>query len=128
MSETTVELGGKEYKLRPLPIRQARKFREQLKSVLGNLATALESAPEIKLNDAETLNQLMGLIKEVVLSAPDLVWEIVCEYSPEIAANSEELENSAVDEEIIAAFVEVVKQLYPFGGIYHLIGQLKPQT
>jgi hypothetical protein len=117
MKSTMVTLAGKQYELQPLPIRKAREIRTRFAEPLAGIIDALKAAPKVELNDLQGIGSLLDAAKIVLVGSIDLALEILFEYSPEIAADRPRIEDEAFDDEAITAFVEVVKQLYPFGGL-----------
>lgn len=124
MKTVTVTLGERSYEIRPLPIRKAREIREKFTAPFEQAIAALDQVPQTDINDVQSLGKIALSLKDVLLGSVDLVLEILFAYSPELAADRERIEAEAYDDEAIAAFVEVVKMLYPFGGLANALSGL----
>ena len=116
----TVSLGGREYAIRQLPIRAARGWREKVGALFTQIANLVENADTITLTDPADLARLAGLVQSLAIKAPDVAFDLLRDYSPEIAADRERIEIEAYDDEITAALVEVFKVAYPFGRLWKL--------
>jgi hypothetical protein len=121
-----VTLAGKDYELKPLPIRKAREVRAQFSAPLAKVIEALKTAPKIELSDMQGIGSLLDAARVVMVDSMDICLETLYAYSPEIAADKERIENEAYDEEALLAFVEVVKLLYPFGSLMSSLNGLGP--
>jgi hypothetical protein len=129
MNDIRVKLGGKEYELKPKPIRKAREVRQMIEKPFGTAINALLDAPKKELNDLEGLGSLAISLKDTLLGSMDILLNIVCAYSEEIARDRKQIEEEAFDEEVVKAFVEVIKLLYPFGSLAESVnGFKKPAT
>jgi len=117
-------LGGQKYDIRPLPIAQARAWRQSVKDPLQVIISTVAGLPDISLQDLE-LSSIVGLVQHVfttVADAPDILLAWLYAYAPNIAADKERIENEAFDAEVADAFAQVVKQVYPLGRLASAIG------
>jgi len=112
-----VTLGGVEYELRPLTMRPAAAFRAQIGERMGTLVDGLGKLERTELDQFDQMAGLVRLVGQAALGSVDQIAEWLFEYSPELASDRERIEAEAYDDEIIAAFVEVLKQLFPFGSL-----------
>ena len=117
MQIVTVTLAGKEYQIQPLPIRKARAVRSRISGPVEKAIQAIRGIPQVELNDMQAISELLDAAKLILADSLDLCLEIMFEFSPELAADRERIESEAFDDEALTAFVEVVKLLYPFGGL-----------
>lgn len=117
MQTTTVTLAGQEYTIKPLPIRKAREVRAKITGPVEKAIQAIRGIPQVELNDMQAISELLDAAKLILADSLDLCLDILFEFSPEMAADRERIETLAYDEEALTAFVEVVKMLYPFGGL-----------
>ncbi len=126
MQPITVRLANREYKVKPLPVRPSRAFRqrigEQISGLTDLVAEVLTPTGEAaSVSDLSSLTEMIGglgqAISQKVIGSTDLIADLLFEYSPELNTDRERIELEAYDEEIIAAFVEVLKLLYPFGSL-----------
>lgn len=121
MNTVTVKLGEKSYSLKPLALRKAKAWREKLKGPFGNLSKALLGAGDIKLTNSSDLSVLINTVADTVIDAPDMMFDMLCDYDEDIKRDREILLDTTNDFEVQAAFVEVVKLAFPFGKILSLI-------
>jgi hypothetical protein len=125
MKPVIVKLAGKDYEIQPLPIKGAREFRQKFTAPLGELIETLQIAPKSDLNDFQAIGGLLAAVKNVIIGSMDMVLNILFEYSPELQADRVRIEDEAYDDEAITSFVEVLKLLYPFGGLKNILTGLK---
>lgn len=125
MKIITVNLAGKEYELRALPIRQAREFRKKFTKPVEEMINVLGSASKTELSDVESMKGVVDAVKTILLGSIDLLVDLLFEYSAELNADRDTIEAQATDEEALAAFAEVFKLLYPFGSLAGKIPGLK---
>ena len=110
-----VTLGETDYEIKPLPIRQSREWREKLNGPFAVLVNVLSNAESIELTDSKQLGRLVSTMSSTVLGSVDMMLDLLYDYSPELKANRETIEAQAYDDEVMAAFLEVLKLAYPFG-------------
>jgi len=125
-----VTLGGQKYDIRPLPILQARTWRQAVKEPLQLIISTVANLPELSLQDLE-LTSIVGLIQHLfstVADAPDLVLNWLYAYAPNIAEDKERIESAAFDTEVAEAFAVVVKQVYPLARLASALGGKKFTT
>lgn len=87
---------------------------------------SLQDLSSIQLDDLtfSSVGELLGIgrtLLATVSGVPDLIVDLVFRYSPELEAQREVLEDSATDEEFVAAFVEVLKLAFPFSAILRAV-------
>jgi len=128
MKKITVTLGGKDYTVKQLPIRQAKEWREQLKKPFATLSGALSSVNKIELTNGSDLAKLINSLSDSVIDAPDMMFELLCAYCADIATDKEHIFDNAYDVEVQTAFVEVIKFAYPFGKLMGLLRSGPAQT
>jgi hypothetical protein len=134
MNTITIKLGGQGYEIRQLPLGASRKWREKFAEPLEKLLNAVQASAVIlrqALSRDEQVNAgelvgvlgqtLLGGIGQVLLGSMDTILEMVFAYAPYLQAQRAEIEENAYDDEVMAAFVEVLKLAYPFGQIVNLV-------
>lgn len=103
--------------MKPLPRAQAKAFRqriaEQLDGVTGALRLA-DGATSVELTDLNSVADLVQKIGGLLVGSIDLVADMLFDFSPELAADRQRIDAEGYDDEIVAAFLEVIKLLYPF--------------
>jgi hypothetical protein len=97
-------LGGKEYEVKPLVIKDSRAWRKKLASTLGVL-------PEYTGVTTDTPDKFKGALDAMLVSMPDQVVELVYDYARDL--NREEIEASATDDEVAKAFEQIVEVAFP---------------
>ena len=125
-----VTLAGQKYDIRPLPILQARTWRQAVKEPLQLIISTVANLPELSLQDLE-LTSIVGLIQHLfstVADAPDLILNWLYAYAPNIAEDKERIESAAFDIEVAEAFAVVVKQVYPLARLASALGGKKFTT
>jgi len=109
-------------------VRKSREWRERLEAQFDGLVQMLNGAGGISLTSGKDLADLLQAIKQIVLKSPDIALNLLCAYSPKIAADVERIEADAYDDEVIEALGEVLKLAYPFGALKTLFGRVAPMT
>jgi hypothetical protein len=122
--EVVVELGGREFTIRELPMKRSREWRERLGEPVREVIGRLQGAEELELANLSEVGTLVESVGGALLGSVDLVAEVTFEYSPELAGEREWIEANAYDSEMMGAFVEVVKLAFPFGKISEMVGGL----
>lgn len=118
MKPITVKLAGKEYQVDPLPRRAAKAFRQRITEQIGGVSQALrlaDGAGGVELTNLGSIADIVDSVGGLLAGSIDLVADLLFDFSPELAADRERIETEGYDDEIIAAFLEVLKLLYPFG-------------
>ncbi len=98
-----VKLGGKEFEVRPLVIKESRAWRVKL-------VAALKSLPS-QINTTSTPEALSDNIQAMFSTMPDLAADLFFAYAKDL--NREEIEAAALDSELAAAFEQVVELAFP---------------
>lgn len=116
-----VTLGGKVYDIHPLPMGPSRDWRKAFGEPFARLAQMMQGADSLELNDLSGIGQLVDVVKTVLMGSVEMCEDALFAYSPALREDQERILNEAYDEEALAAFVEVLKLAYPFGGILKLV-------
>lgn len=114
MQTEIIKLGDREYILAELPLRKARDFRENLRSIFTELTALLESAPGVELNDGKAVAMLIRSVSSQVLDSIDTATDLLCEYSQDIQADREYVEDHAVGSQVVDAFMVMLTLVFPF--------------
>lgn len=99
-----VILGGKEYEIAPLVIRDSREWRKKV----IDLIAPLPGLVDITSDDAEGFG---AALTQLLVTIPDQVVTLFFEYAKDL--KKEEIEGIATDAELRDAFQEVVKVAFP---------------
>ena len=116
---TKVTLGGVAYELKPLPLRKARALREKITAIIENVSGTLSAMDSVEISLTK-MSDIGGLIQSfggTLAGSVDMLADWLFEFSAEIAADRERILDEAYDDEILRAFGEAIKMLYPFGGV-----------
>lgn len=116
----TVTLGGEAYEIKPLAMGPSRAWRDSLGEPFARLIDAMQGATALELDDLQGIGQLVDVLKTVLMGSIDLCEDALFAYSPALEADRERILAEAYDDEAMAAFIEVLKLAYPFGGILKL--------
>jgi len=120
----TVTLGGQSYQVNQLPIKAAREWRTEFQKPFEEIALALSGAGSIELTDGKNLGGLLDTLRGVLLRSPDTLLEMLYAYSPLLKADSARIEAEAFDDEVMLAFVEVLRLAYPFESLMSFLSGL----
>lgn len=99
-----VKLGGNEYEVAPLVIREARNWRRRVVEVITLLPEhlgATTDAPE----------DFDAALKALLVTMQDTVLDLFFEYAKDL--NREEIEGIATEEEVAEAFSRIVEVAFP---------------
>lgn len=124
MASEPVELGGRRYEIATKPLRQSSQMRRRIGEALKPLVRLAQVAPSIEIRNVEMVGSLLGELQAVMIDSLDLIFDLLCEYEPAVAEDREFLLDHAYDEEVIAAALVMVRQLFPFGGLLETLNGL----
>ncbi len=110
-----ISLGGVDYEIKPLALRESRAWRQQLNGPLAEVTAALKGAGAIQITNGADIAALLETLSNRLVLAPDLIFELLLAYAPGLKADIEAIEATATDAEVMAAFTEVLRLAYPFG-------------
>ena len=103
-SPITVTLGGKEFLIRPLVIKESREWRKKLIKAFGMLPKYLNMTTDNPEGFTEALDAMLS-------EMPDVVTDLFFSYARDL--DREEIESTANDTELAEAFQEVMKYAFP---------------
>jgi hypothetical protein len=138
----TVRLAGRKYEIHQLPIKADRAWREQHRGPLDQALVAFDAVVELTKAEfpdgdglVKAVGQLLsahaGNVSRTLLNSTDLLAEALFAYSPELQADREHIEAEGFPDEILGAFLEVLKFSHPLGSLAALVmspGQLARMT
>lgn len=99
-----VILGGKEYQVKPLVIRDSRLWRAKLASLLSEL-------PKYAKVKSDSPDEFREALNAIMVSMPDTICDLFFDYAKEL--NREEIEQKATEAEVAKAFEQVVEIAFP---------------
>jgi hypothetical protein len=109
----TVKFGDKEYKIKPLTILKARKWRENLIGQIQTIAAALKQ-------DTNTSEVFVSGLAFVFLSFPEKMADLIFTYAPDLP--KETIEEEGTEEQMSRVFGQIVQVAFPF------LGELKAMS
>jgi len=99
-----VILGGNEYKITPLVIRDSREWRAKVIKLVAPI-------PQLVSTKIDTPEDFGQALTEMLVTMPDQVIDLFFEYAKDL--NREEIEGVATDADIVKAFREVIEVAFP---------------
>lgn len=122
----TVTLAGQEYTVKRLPLRKAAKWREEFDTIVAGIANKV-SGTHWQGNIEDVVADLMANGAGLLLYTDEII-NMLQQY-PEIGADAERIDKELDDyEELIIAFVEVVKLTFPLAKLREMANSvLKPK-
>lgn len=99
-----VVLGGKEYQVAPLVIRDARIWRAKVIKLIAPV-------PQLVSTKIDTPDDFSKHLTEMLVAIPDQVIDVFFEYAKDL--DREEIESIATERDMAQAFLEVVKVAFP---------------
>lgn len=127
MKTVQITLGGKAYTVTELPLRKNAEWRQQLSWLVASV-TDLVGASQIDLHNTGDLIGVINQVRDVLMTAPEQVTELLFSYAPEVAADRARIEAEVYESELLSAFVEVLKLAFPFGQLLSLASGLTPRA
>ena len=103
-SPILVTLGGKEYAIRPLVIRESREWRRKLVGIFKMLPKYLNMTTDNPEGFSEALN-------EMLIEMPDMVTDLFFSYAKDL--DRDEIESTTIEQDLSVAFQEVIKYAFP---------------
>lgn len=99
-----VVLGGKNYKIKPLVIKDSRSWRKKLAELLSSL-------PQYAKATTDKPDEFGNALNAIMVSMPDTICDLFFEYAKDL--DRESIETEATDEEVANAFSQVVEVAFP---------------
>ena len=99
-----VILGGKEFEIAPLVIRDSREWRKKVIDLIAPLPKMVK----VTMDDTEDFGKVLT---QIMVSNPDQVIDLFFEYAKNL--NRDEIEAITTDAEMATAFQEVIQIAFP---------------
>lgn len=109
-----VKLGGKEYEVKPLVIKEAREWRKKLSALISKLPAYVGVTTDDPKGFEEAINAMLS-------SMPDEMANLFFSYAKDL--NRDEIESTATEEELATAIEAVMAVAFPLAR--SLTGALK---
>lgn len=103
-AEIKVILGGEEYPIKPLVIRDSREWRREVVELISEL-------PKFADITTDTPDEFGEALKAMLVSTPEKVAGLFFKYAKEL--DQEEIEAKATDTELAVAFQQVIEIAFP---------------
>ena len=103
-SPLVVKLGGKDYEIRPLVIKDSREWRKKFTNAMGGVPGVLETTTDAPAEFKASLELMFNTM-------PDTACELFFDWAKDL--DREEIESIASDQEIADAFKVVVSMAFP---------------
>lgn len=99
-----IMLGGKEYKVAPLVIRDAREWRQKVVTVIASLPDHLGAT-------TDTPDDFDAALQALLVTMQDTILDLFFEYAKDL--DRDEIEGIATEEEVAKAFSRIVEVAFP---------------
>jgi hypothetical protein len=103
-SPVKVMLGGKEYEIKPLVIRDSRTWRAKVAKLYAEL-------PQYTKANTDHPDEFSVAIQNMMSAMPDKIIDLVFDYANDL--KREEIEAVATDAEIFVAFTKIIEVAFP---------------
>lgn len=103
----SVKLGGVDYDLFPLVIKDSRIWKRKVAALLSTL-------PELASTTTDDPSQFKNAINTLMLKTPDKIIDLFFEYAPYMPR--EDIESKATEQELADAFKRIMEMAFPLVG------------
>lgn len=126
----TLELtfGTRTYDVPQAPIKLMKAWRLQLKAPLEQVLAAISSATTVQLTTTSDITALVTQVLPILLEAVDTLLDLTYAYAPILAANAAYIEEEGYDDQVVAAFLAILKVAFPLEQLMALLGPASPAT
>lgn len=107
-----VILGGETYKVEQLPMRANKEWRDSLGAPVMQLIDLVQNFDDLELKASDLL-RITDVVKSLLLGSMDTLLDALFRYSPALNADREHIEETAYDDEAIAALGVIIGLAYP---------------
>lgn len=129
MSRTiTLTLAERTYEVPMAPIQRAKAWRKQLRKPLSELLALISTNISVELNSVKDLIALADTLIPVLMDAPETIFQLLIAYAPALKAEQAFLEANAYDDELVTAFLAVLRAAFPLDRLTSLLGPANPPT
>lgn len=124
MQTKTLTLGGREFVIEELPLRANVEWRRAFESKLEPLLGLFAGLDKLQIETAADLSNVITSLREIVLRSPEMLAELLFDYSPALRAERQWIEQNVYESELLAGVTEVLALAYPFGAVIKLARSL----
>lgn len=118
-----VQLGEKEYTIKTAGFKISRPWKKRLLTEVKPIMEQVSGLRDFKFETPADLLQLFVVAEDVFCDSFDTLFDMLCDYSADLAADREYLEAHATDKQIWSAFQGVVVLADPFGVVRLMMRQ-----
>lgn len=122
----SVMLGGVAYSIAPQPRKRTRVFRQKIADKMETLGPAIEAIAMAALSEGNGVSSqtLIESVNFLIRNGADDLLDLVYEYSPELEAAKEIIEETATDGEVASALIVCFMFTFgPFVGVFQAVQQ-----
>lgn len=121
--------GDRTYEVPMAPIKRAKAWRKQLRQPLDELLGLISTdLLNVELSSLQDLVATVNKVLPVLLEATDTLLGLLYAYAPTLKADREFIEEQGYDDQIVDAFLAVLKVAFPLGRLAALLGPEKSET
>lgn len=117
----TVRFAEREFTIKPLTLRHSRAWRQAFKAQADPLLGIVAQAGEIELSQSAEMVPLLGQFGPLLIESVDILADLFFQYARLGEVDRDWIEDNGTDDELVAAFMEVLKLAYPFGQVTRLL-------
>jgi hypothetical protein len=129
MRMTTLTLTlGQAYTIPIASVKRARAWRARLKEPLNQVLGAVNAVTTVQLETTADLTALAEQLLPILMDATDTLLDLILAYAPALDAQREAIEDTAVDEEVVDAFLVLLKAAFPLARLLDLLGPVTQAT
>jgi hypothetical protein len=111
----------KEFKFRTPRTLQTSPWRKLVAGPAKQLLSVIFEAMATDMEKPEGIERLVQIVEEHIITVPDVLTDLLLEFSPELKKQENEIRNLAFDEEIAQAFITACKVAFPLASIQSLL-------
>jgi hypothetical protein len=129
MRSISITLGDRSYTIPQAPIGRAKAWRKQLKKPLNEILALISG--DLLTTELTSAADVIGLAEKmipVLMDAPETVLELLLGYAPALKADRSFIEEHGYDEQVVDAFLAVLKVAFPLARLTELLGPMSPAT
>lgn len=116
MRTEIITLGERQYRLKEMPLKPARVWREGLRQQFSSFIGLVEGAPDVDIANTRAAASLLRTLSATLLDSVDLALELLLQFSPELERDREYIENNAVGSQVVDSFLAAIALAFPFFG------------
>lgn len=129
MRTISITFGDRNYTVPQAPIGRAKAWRKQLKKPLNEILALISGdLLNTELNSAADVVGLAEKMIPVLMDAPETVLELLLGYAPTLKADKAYIEEHGYDEQVVDAFLQVLKVAFPLARLTELLGPMNLAT